>query len=131
MFQSKITQKKGKGEIPMFLTTEPSVPEKKYTPLRVVIGEVKIHYSGSCDISQKWRAAIEQALSELEHEGIQLQADGVISIQVSSTDYYITMIGAAIKFLVLSELNPSLAERSPIGSAQPRKPTRCATRCDR
>lgn len=85
----------------MFLTTEPSVPGRTYTVLRVVIGVGSVFFYSNKP-TPALRTAIEQALAELEHEGLQVGADAVIGIQLSTSEtpdgFRASMIGTAIKF---------------------------------
>ncbi len=88
----------------MFLTTEPSVPGRTYMVLRVVVGVGSVTERSSSDFksSHAWRSAIGQALAELEREGLQVNADAVIAIQLSTSEtgayFHATAIGTAVKF---------------------------------
>jgi uncharacterized protein YbjQ (UPF0145 family) len=87
----------------MFLTTETSIPQS-HTVLRVIFGVGSIYEGSNKDAkaSEAWRKIIGQALAELEREGMQLGADAVIGVQVSTSEtgayLHATMIGTAVKF---------------------------------
>ena len=80
----------------MFLTTKSILQGKRYEALRV------IHSSRHGKSNEKRDdQMIEEALNKLENRAAELQADGVIGIQISTTVWsdwrQITMIGTAIK----------------------------------
>ncbi len=88
----------------MFLTTEPTLTGKTYIPLRVIFG-VGSKYEGSNSnfkSVQSWGVAIGLALAELEREANQLGADGVIGVQLTTSEtgayFHAAVIGTAIKF---------------------------------
>jgi uncharacterized protein YbjQ (UPF0145 family) len=88
----------------MFLTTEPSLPGKSYIPLRVIFGVGCVTQRSDSDSksAQAWRIAIAHALAELDREGSQLGAQGVIGVHLSISEtgayFHVAAMGTAIKF---------------------------------
>jgi Putative heavy-metal-binding len=88
----------------MFLTTEPSLPGKTYIPLRVIFGVgTKTERSDSDHKSvQAWQLVISHALADLQREAVQLGADGVIGVHLSTSEtgayFHAAVMGTAIKF---------------------------------
>lgn len=88
----------------MFLTTEPSFAGRHYVPLRVIFGVGSKYESSSSDarVISAWGGVIGQALAQLEQQATQLGADGVIGVQVSTSEtgcyFHAAVIGTAIKF---------------------------------
>lgn len=87
----------------MFLTTEPSIANKTYTPLRVIFGAGSSADSHpSYKNVERLEVAIEQALAALEREAYRLEADAVIgvhtSISATGWTHNAVVVGTAIKF---------------------------------
>ena len=87
----------------MFLTTEPSLSGKNYNPLRVVFATAILEGGGSTKTYPAlWDTAIENALGKLHTNAMNLGADGVIGVHVSTSTYagifHVTVMGTAIKF---------------------------------
>jgi uncharacterized protein YbjQ (UPF0145 family) len=89
----------------MFLTTEQTI-SRPYTVLKV-IHAVSYGYAGTAGFRPKDPAKqadelVEQALGKLAYLASTIGADGVISLQHSTTMYldnfYVTIVGTAIKF---------------------------------
>ncbi len=87
----------------MFLTTEPSLTGKNYNILRVIFATVTLDTDNHLkSYPRHWDTAIENALGKLHANAMNLGADGVIGVHVSTTDFAgrisATVMGTAIKF---------------------------------
>jgi len=87
----------------MFLTTESRLAGKNYNALRVIFATVTLEAGNHIKTYPvKWDTAIENALSKLHANAMNLGADGVIGVHVSTSEnggwVSATVMGTAIKF---------------------------------
>lgn len=84
----------------MFLTTEPSLQGQRYIPLRVISGAASMPTEVYNEYA--WNKAIKQALANIERQAEELEADGIIGVQVTTlvldNECNAIAIGTAIKF---------------------------------
>lgn len=75
----------------MFLTTESALVGINYARVRVISGTVPVP-GVLTGIAESWEAAIENALGKLYLKALELGTDGVIGVQLSTSQHTITVI---------------------------------------
>jgi len=81
-------------KLQMFLTTESGLARRNYERVRIISGTVLV-----TGWKEEWEAATENALGKLYLKALELGADAVIGVQISTSEKTVTVIGTAIKFL--------------------------------
>lgn len=91
----------------MILTTEPRIHNKSYEPILIISGIGVVRRQFALDnledsLVQLWDLAIGQALAALEREGLDIYADGIVGVQVSTSEstshLQAIVMGTAIRF---------------------------------